>query len=350
MRCRFVITLVLALALLFTADSRRVGTRAAELPPSLSDREFWQLSVGASEPGGYFRSENLTSNELRFQDVIPELVGRTRPGEVYLGVGPEQNFTYIAATKPSMAIIVDIRRGNLLLQLMYKAVFELARDRADFVGLLFSRERPAGLTAESTVGDVFTRFGDVVPARSLYAQHLRAIQQLLTTTHRLPLTRDDLDGIAHVYEAFYASGYAIRSSPTYDELMTATDQHGRPRGYLASEDSFAFLKDLESRNLVVPVVGDFGGPKAIRSIGAYLKMRGATVGAFYLSNVEQYLDQDGKMPAFCRSVALLPIDSSSTFIRSSSRGAGGFGLGYGRGFVSSLGDIAGEVRRCVAQP
>src|SRR5437016_12613284 len=94
------------------------GTAAAapELPDRLTDREFWLLSTEWSEPNGFFRSENLTSNELLFQHVLTDLVARTRPGDVYLGVGPEQNFTYIAAVKPSMAVIFDIRRGNFHVQ------------------------------------------------------------------------------------------------------------------------------------------------------------------------------------------------------------------------------------------
>jgi hypothetical protein len=124
--------------------------------------------------------------------------------------------------------------------------------------------------------------------------------------------------------------------------MTATDEAGMFRSYLASNASFTVLRELEASNLVVPVVGDFGGPKAIRSIGTYLKARGATVGAFYLSNVEQYLYQDGKWPAFCRNVATLPLDGASTFIRSTS----GRGTGFGVGFVSSLGAIAAETRSC----
>ena len=117
----------------------------------MTDREFWRLAVDSSEPDGYFRSDTLTSNELLYQRVIPELLKRTRPGGVYLGVGPEQNFTYMAAVRPPMAIIFDIRRGNMLVQLMYKALFELAKDRADFVSMLFSRPRPRGVGADSTV-------------------------------------------------------------------------------------------------------------------------------------------------------------------------------------------------------
>ena len=117
------------------------------------------------------------------------------------------------------------------------------------------------------------------------------------------------------------------------------DASGVMRSYLASEAHFKVLKDLQSRNLVVPVVGDFAGPRAIRAIGAYLKARGATVGTFYLSNVEQYLGDYG---AFCRNVQALPLDASSVFIRSSS--GGGFGRG-GR-FVNSLGPMVEETRMC----
>src|SRR4051794_23752190 len=109
-----------------------VPVAADSLPASLTDREFWKVITDVSEPDGFFRSDNLLSNETGYQQVIPDLIARTKPGRVYMGVGPEQNFTYIAATRPAMVFILDIRRGNLDLQMMYKALFELSADRADF--------------------------------------------------------------------------------------------------------------------------------------------------------------------------------------------------------------------------
>ena len=106
----------------------------------MSDQEFWKLSSESSEPDGTFRSDNLLSNESYFQYVIPPLNGAAKQGRVYMGVGPEQNFTYIAALKPKMVFIVDIRRGNLDLQLMYKALFEMSKDRAEFVSRLVCEE------------------------------------------------------------------------------------------------------------------------------------------------------------------------------------------------------------------
>src|SRR5262245_15243360 len=133
---------------------------AQSIPDRLTDEQFWKLSTDLSEPDGTFRSDNLLSNELYFQYVIPDLVKTAKAERAYLGVGPEQNFTYIAALKPKIAFIVDIRRGNLDLHLMYKAIFELSKDRADFVSMLFSKKRPEGLTSQSSPREIFTAFAN----------------------------------------------------------------------------------------------------------------------------------------------------------------------------------------------
>lgn len=330
----------------------RAPLASGSLPAKLSDQEFWKLVVDFSESDGFFRSDNLLSNESGFQEVIPELLSTSKPGRVYLGVGPEQNFTYIAATRPSMVFIVDIRRGNLDLQLMYKALFELSVDRADFVSRLFARKRPDGLTATSTVNEIFDAFLNAESSDALYKEHLATIQQHLVATHGFALSRQDLEGIEYVYRAFYSFGPRLRYSstgpagtpyqPTYAALMTATDVKGQARGYLASEDTFQFIRDLERRNLIVPLVGNFGGPKAIRAVGQYLKERDATVSAFYLSNVEQYLRMDGIWRDFCSNVTALPLDETSTFIRSVRRTTDRpmFGLS------NELANMIYEVRGC----
>ena len=331
-----------ALVLTSPAAARQTAT----LPSRLTDAEFWALSQESSEPGGYFRNAditNLTSNEMGMQYVIPDLVARVKPGSVYLGVGPEQNFTYIAAVRPAMAIIFDIRRGNLDLQLLYKALFELSADRAEFVSLLFAKPRPAGLTATSTAMDIFSKFDAVPASRALSDKTLASVRNLLLKTRGLPVPERDLQGIEVVYQSFVQSGFYVRPSPSYWDLMVATDTAGVMRSYLSTEDRFKVLKDLHTRNLIVPVTGDFGGAKALRAIGAYLKVRRGTIGAFYLSNVEQYLQQDGKWGTFCANVASLPLDASSTFIRSSSGGGGGRG---GGNFINSLGAMADETKGC----
>ena len=143
--------LIVALGFLCLAQA---PARAQSLPTSVSDKDFWAMVDGFSEPGGSFASDNIISNEIAFQHVIPELKRNGQQG-AYLGVGPEQNFTYITALKPGMAFIIDIRRQNLLLHLMYKALVEMSADRADFMSRLFARPRPAGATGNRTARGLF---------------------------------------------------------------------------------------------------------------------------------------------------------------------------------------------------
>jgi hypothetical protein len=328
---------------------------AESVPSKLSDQEFWRLSTEFSEPNGTFRSDNLLSNEMWLQYVIPDLLRTARSGRVYMGVGPEQNFTYISVLHPKMSFIVDVRRGNRDLHLMYKALFELSADRAEFVSRLFSKPRPEGLNAKSTIQQIIAGYWNIDTSETLYDENLKAIREMLVSKHKLPLSDEELKGIADVYHAFFwhgpsinysssGNGFGGRTQPTYADLMTATDGNGQTRSYLATEEQFAFVKDLEARNLLVPVVGNFAGPKAIRSVGKYVREKGSVVSAFYLSNVEQYLMQDGLWRDFCRNVATLPLDESSRFIRAT-RG-GRYGAGYAYGLSSELGDMAAAVKSC----
>jgi hypothetical protein len=268
-----------------------------------------------------------------------------------MGVGPEQNFTYIVATKPAMAFIVDVRRGNLDLHLMYSAFRAVGgSDGIRFAS--FSKKRPDGLSAKSTSSDIFGAFWNITTDPAMFNENLQAVDNLLVKKHGFALSNEDLEGIKYVYNAFFLYGPKIQYSstssfggsaqPTYADLMTAADLAGLEHSFLANEENFQFMKDLETRNMLVPVVGNFGGPKAIRAVGKYLKDKGATVSAFYLSNVEQYLRQDLIWDNFCANVAMLPLDETSTFIRSVRRGNATPGIGLS----SELGNIPGEVKSC----
>lgn len=324
------------------------------LPSALSDDEFWRLSERLSEPAGTFDvSDNLVSNEPYFVENVRRL---RRTGGVYVGVGPEQNFSYIARLRPSMAFIIDIRRENRDLHLLYKALFELSDDRAEFVSRLFSKKKPETLGSRSTVQEIFDAYARVDTSDELFKRNLAEVQSHLLNKRKLPLDAEDLRGIEYVYHSFYwhgpviqywssTGGRGFRDAPTYYDLMTAEDGQGRKRSYLATEEQYKVLRELHSRNLFLPVVGNFAGPKALRAVGKYLRQRDAVVSAFYLSNVEQYLTREGLIYTFCNNVAALPLDRASTFIRSVRNGM----YGRGVGLDNVLGNISNEVRSCSTQ-
>ena len=324
----------LALIATFGGVSLLLGSRvtAPSIPERLGDEVFWHLVSDYSEPGGFFRSDNFVSNEITFQWVLPELAKLARTGGVYMGVGPDQNFTYIVAMQPKIAFIVDIRRQNMLHHLLYKSLIEMSADRAEFLSRLFSRPRPVGLEASGGAAALFQAFANVTPDSALFAKNLAAVKEQLVGRHKFALTTDDLRTIEYVYTAFFTAGpdltYSFtmpgrgasmmfygRRMPTYAELMMESDGLGGQRSYLASEENFHTLRELERNNLIVPLVGDFAGDKAIRAVGQYVREHNATVTAFYTSNVEQYLFQSDDWKKFFSNVATLPVDSSSTFIR-----------------------------------
>jgi len=291
------------------------------LPAALSDDEFWALIDDLSEPAGEFaRPDNLVSNETHFAETVRLL----RPlGGAYIGVGPEQNFSYIAEVQPSIAFVVDIRRENRDLHLLYKALFELSVDRPAFVSRLFSRQPMRQLDAGSSVEDLFAAFDGSPPDSVLHEANQSLVRHQLRDHHRFPLMPEDLDSIDVTLGAFYANGPQIHygqshpesTFPSYRALMTSTDIMGQTRSFLATAERFEVVKALHEKNLIVPVVGDFGGTHTLRGISDFVGRRGATVTAFYASNVQVFLS-NAQTSAFCETLTRLPHTSRSWFIGS----------------------------------
>jgi hypothetical protein len=334
-----------AIALLVCGASAGAQLRR-DAGAAIPDAEFWQVFTKMSESGGSFPSENFVSNEVSFQYPIPTLQKTVRPDAVYLGVGPEQNFTYIANLKPRLAIIFDIRRQNAMAHLMYKALFEMSPTRGDFVSRLFSRPLAGRVAPTAKVDDLFAVASAAQRSDSAFDANQRAVFANLVGKHRFVLTPGDSAGIEHLLEVFYDAGpdinYAYRlgtrgsfssSYPSYGLLQTRANADSVQMAFLASEDLYRVVRDMELRNQIIPVVADFAGPTGIRAVGDFIRQRGLTVQAFYLSNVEQYLFQNGVAAEFYRNVETLPLDSTSTFIRSippNYMGGGGMPFAIGR--------------------
>jgi hypothetical protein len=144
--------------------------------------------------------------------------------------------------------------------------------------------------------------------------------------HGVALTNEDRATIDRFHRRFIDGGVGLKFQstgrppqshyPSYRELLLARDPDGQPGNYLAAESSFQFIKDLQHRNLVIPVVGDISGPRAVGAVGKHLAARKEQVSVFYTSNVEFYLFNSGRFPAFLDNLSRLPRAPKSVIIRS----------------------------------
>jgi hypothetical protein len=327
-------SLLLAATLAVLALVRSLPLGAVELPSRLGDDEFWRIVTEFSEIQGSFPSNNYVSNEVAFPAAIPRLRETVGAGGVYVGVGPDQNFTYITALRPAVAFIVDIRRQNLLHHLLYKALIELSPDRETFVARLFSRPRAPGDPRFASATDILAAAAARRPDERAYGRNFLEVMRRLRQVHGFAITPDDQQVIDKVYSAFFEYGPEITYAPlpaivvapsnfmrsftpfpSFTDLVTLEDGDGVNWSYLGSEDAYALLRDMQLRNLIVPVVGDFAGSKALRAIGGWVRSRQAIVTTFYTSNVEQYLFQNDVWRQYYDNVASMPTGGESTFIR-----------------------------------
>ena len=303
-------------------DSERAAPAVA-----FSAERFAALVDTLSEPGGFFDSDNLVSNEEGYLHVRQTLKRLGVEGGAYIGVGPDQNFTYIAQVRPRYAFILDIRRDNLIEHLLYKAVFALAESRAEFLSILFSKplsmaELNAGAPTIEALVTYFDRTdGDEVQFRL----NLEGIQAQIGT-FKVPLSDEETRRVSELYRAFFerhldlsweyrSGGDRGISFITYRTFLLGRDLEGGHGNFLTSDEDYQFVRDLQARNAIIPVTGDFAGGHALRAIGDFVRGRGDRVSVFYLSNVEYYLYPDGRLDEFAENVRYLPTDSRSVMIR-----------------------------------
>ena len=318
--CRFL------LASAVMAGAVALAPRPAAQPAAATP--FAALIERLSEPGGDFGGDNLISNEQSYLHVMPALEQARVTGGAYLGVGPDQNFSYIAQIKPEIAFIIDIRRDNLLLHLLFKALFAMSPSRVEYLCGLTARPVPAQVdTWRDATVDRLVHYIDATPAvASAGQQQARTRLDAVITRFGVPLASGDWTTIHAFHQAFIDRGlslvFQVRGQgirdyyPSLRDLLRETDLTGRQLGFLAADASFQVVRALEQRDLVVPVVGDVSGPKAMRAIAAAMTARGTSLSAFYISNVEFYLARDGRFPAFVENLKALPRGDHSTMIRS----------------------------------
>jgi hypothetical protein len=300
-----------------SAHSGRVHAKK----PALSAKEWGRLVTSLSEKTGDFPSDNLSSNETSYLHISPQLQNPKLHGGVYLGVGPEQNFTYISLLEPEIAFLVDIRRDNLVMHLLYKTVFEQAKTRAEFVANLASRTLPTtDLSASiSAIHEQVMKNGaDTKQSASL----AKAVEQRAKELN-FELTSADRTYLRKAIKIFATQGlnvrYAMQGSnrhyPSLVELADIKDDKGKALHFLASEANYSKIRAFQVQNRIVPVVGNLAGTHALSSLAKELKQKNWKVQNFYVSNVEQYIFAPPDWKQWLANLNELPWGGHASLIR-----------------------------------
>ena len=296
---------------------------------------FAAAVAALSEDGGYFDTDNLISNERSYADALPGLDAPGLAGGVYIGVGPDQNFSYIARLRPSVAYLVDIRRDNLLLHLLFKALFTLADSRADYVCLLVGCTVPADARAALAGADGARLAAWVDEVRGAGHGAATPDPRIAPTlaSFGVPLSAEDQAAIARFHRSFLDRGLGLqfqsfgrppqRFYPSYRDLMLETDAAGAPAHFLATERGYVVVRDLQRADAVIPVVGDLAGTRALAAIAKRVEADGRRVSAVYTSNVEYYLFGAGRFDAFVANLTRMPRAPGAVLIRAIFSTAGG---------------------------
>ena len=298
-----------------------LGPRLHDLTFPNRDERFGQVVARLSEPTEARRGDNFVSNEDSYPRVAGDLARRVPPGGVYLGVGPDQNFTYIAQTRPALAFVIDFRRRNLLLHLLHKALLSLSKDRFDYLSRLTAR-RPGPLLPGFSVADLVRAFA------SEPLEHDRLVtgtSDVTAVLRPLEVVRDDeWAALATIQARLAGPGLearflALPMYPTLARMIATPDRDGKAAHWLASDATFEAVRSRQIGDRVVPLVGDFAGPTALRSVGDWLKRRGFLIDVFYVSDVEFFLLRGGEFEAYLANLGHLPWSEQAVLVRTSTR-------------------------------
>ncbi|HYR41871.1 MAG TPA: hypothetical protein VER98_02530, partial [Terriglobia bacterium] len=204
----------------------------------------------------------------------------------------------------------------------------MASNRVEYLSLLFSRQTPLvnGGNGGASFQEVLDSIRAAKTSEMLFQTNWKAVKSLLLDKYKVTLSADDLAKIEYVYRTFWKENLDLRFSsigrgnasmyPSFEEMLVETDRQGRQQNYLSSEDFFQWLKKFQAENRLIPIVGDFAGPHALKAVGAFLKANGLRLSVFYTSNVEFYLFGRPNWTRYIANLRSIPLAEESIFIRS----------------------------------
>jgi len=292
----------------------------------LGAAEWLWLQRACSERGGRFFSPNLVSNESSYLQPAAELVALPK-GLGYVGVGPEQTFSYLAMLEPSLAFVLDLRPDNARLHWLYKGLFLAAPSRAEWLALLLGRPgSAAGADAlgETSPDEIVRSVELLRPSEEAFASAHAKVRQHLTAAG-CPVSRRDEQRLLALHRTFARHGLELRFAlhgpsrhgyPTLRSTLLARSPNGLVGSFLGHEGAYATVRRLQQQNRVVPIIGDLAGEHALPCVARELRRLGLEVGVAYVSNVEQYLFEQRKWRWWIENLARLPLGRQSLVVRS----------------------------------
>jgi hypothetical protein len=267
-------------------------------------------------------ADNLVSNEDSYPRVAGELNRLAPERTVYLGVGPDQNFSLIAAARPASAFILDHRRRNVRLHLLHKGLMTLAEDRAGYLSTLTARAPSRTIGNDAPVAQLVEAFRSTAFDRARLDEAVGDVARVLKPVG--VLADDEWPDLATIQARLAGPGVearflALRMYPTLARQVETTSRDGGPGHFLASEASYRLVRDLELRDRVIPIVGDFAGAESLTRLGGWLRREGQRIGVVYVSDVEFFLLRAGRFAAYIEGLARLPIAEGAVIVRTSTR-------------------------------
>ena len=285
------------------------------------DQALGKVIFACSEATNARPADNFVSNEDSIPRILGQLARRAEKGGVYLGVGPDQNFSMIAHAEPSLAFLVDFRRRNLLLHLLQRALFALSSNRITYLRRLTSRSPP-----EIAHDPHFEHLVEAFQAAPyLKSSQPSLIKEVATVLKSLEIIQaNEWQDLATMQTRLAGPGLnarflALRMYPTLASLILAKDREGEPRHFLASESLYKRIRELQVNDRVLPVVGDFAGSHTFLALGEWLRARRFEASVIYVSDVEFFLIRQGRFAAYLANLERIPWSKSALLIRTSTR-------------------------------
>jgi hypothetical protein len=303
-------------------DDRSQATRRAFLAGSAGlllprfGPSFGQLVNELSEPETGPPADNLISNEDSYPRVAGALAKQAPPGGVYLGVGPDQNFSLIAHARFSQAFIADYRRRNMLLHFMHKALFTLANDRVSYLSLLTARTPAKGFGKQPTGVELVNAFGGVELDRGRLEASVRDVATLLKP---FGIVKDDeWKSLAQLQAKLAGPGMnarflALKMYPTFGQMIST------PGHFLTDDGLFEAIQSRQRNDQIVPIVADFSRPDGLRRLRDYLSQTGQKLSVLYISDVEFFLLRNGRWNSYISTLKQMPWADGAVIVRTSTR-------------------------------